>query len=155
MHRTPPQTAARGRALPADMRARRLLLLCAVALPPGACTDRDLVEESGESGELEPGEQPQAPGAMYAPCKASTDCPGGLCVFPTGEAGYCSASCGAAADAARCAPPPGDQPPTCLDIGLPSGEPVCALDCAAAPCPVGMRCEGVRTGGGEERSICF
>lgn len=140
-----------------SMHVRRLtsllVVLCGVA--PGACTDRELAEE-GEvaDGELEPGEQPIAAGAMYSPCELSSECPDGLCVFPAGEAGYCSGPCAAPIDPGRCAPPPGDQPATCFDIGLPDGTWVCALDCEDAPCPRGMRCEQVMASDGA-RAICF
>lgn len=113
------------------------------------CTDRTI---AGEDGDQEPGEQPLTPGAMYSPCTDSSECPTGLCVFPLDESGFCSGPCAAAADPDVCAPPPGDAPTTCLDIGLP--EPACALDCADAPCPTGMRCQQVMAGDGE-RSICF
>ena len=114
-------------------------------------------ESSSDSppGELEPGDQPTAPGSMFSPCMQSSECaPQEFCVFPQDEAGYCTSACVAPTDPSSCDPPPGDQPPTCLDIGLPDGRWVCALDCAAAPCPRGMRCEQVATGDGE-RSLCF
>jgi hypothetical protein len=115
------------------------------------CADRTIAGDD-EAAAMEPGEQPLAAGAMYAPCTDSSDCPDGLCVFPLGESGFCSGPCAAPADPDSCEAPPGDQPATCLDIGLP--EPVCALDCADATCPHGMRCEQVMAGT-DERSICF
>jgi len=106
-------------------------------------------------GELQPGDQPSAPGSMFSPCMQSSECaPLELCVFPQGESGFCTGACTAPDDPSACDPPPGDQPSTCLDIGLADGRWVCALDCADAPCPTGMRCEQVAAGGGE-RSICF
>lgn len=120
-----------------------------------ACADRTIAEDSGDDDPaLMPGEQPLAAGAMYSPCTDSSECPESLCVFPRGEAGFCSAPCTAPSDADNCDPPPGDQSATCLDIGLPSGAWVCALDCADAPCPHGMRCEQVMASDGG-RSICF
>ncbi len=132
------------------------VLAALLSLSPGACTDRELAgvgDEAADDGEV-PGEQPLAAGAMYSPCAASSECPDGLCVYPAGEAGFCSAPCAAPSDPGDCDPPPGDQPPTCLDIGLPDRSWVCALDCAAATCPRGMRCEQVMASDGA-RSICF
>lgn len=139
------------------MRIMTSLLAASVCLLPVACADRTLDETGDEAGPdgPEPGDQPQAAGAMYSPCQVSPDCPDGLCVFPSGEAGFCSAPCAAPDDPGNCAPPPGDQTPSCLDIRLPTGSPVCALDCADAPCPRGMRCEQVLDGDDSERAICF
>jgi hypothetical protein len=129
-----------------------------------ACSSRAVGDEDAggseptdddSPGELEPGEQPSAPGSMFSPCTQSSECtPQEFCVFPQGEAGYCTSACAATDDPSNCEPPPGDQPPTCFDIGLDDGRWVCALDCADAPCPTGMRCEQVATGGGE-RALCF
>jgi hypothetical protein len=128
-----------------------------------ACSSRHVEDDGAGSaetsddppGELEPGEQPTAPGSMFSPCMQSSACaPQEFCVFPQGEAGYCTSACTTPEDPSNCDPPPGDQPPTCFDIGLPDERWVCALDCADAPCPNGMRCEQVATGGGE-RSLCF
>lgn len=133
------------------------LLAATLGLAAVACTDRTLAEagEDEEGAESPgPGDQPQA-GAMYSPCTTSPACPGGLCVFPTDEAGFCSAPCAGAGEPSNCAPPPGEQTPSCLDIGLPTGAPVCALDCDDAPCPRGMRCEQVLDSAGVDRSICF
>jgi hypothetical protein len=129
----------------------RLTLLSSVLLAL-ACTDRDIVEQDEQD---DPGEQPQDPGAMYAPCSAAEDCPTRLCVFPRDEVGFCSTVCGAADDISGCGLPPGDQSTVCLDIGLPSGSPACALECDAGPCPIGMRCEQIATPDGDERAICF
>ena len=144
------QTGERGGPLGRDMR-RRLVMSLLAALSSGACADRTIAE-AGEDPEVDPGEQPSAAGALYSPCTNSSECPELLCVFPSGEAGFCSAPCETADDPGRCEPTPGDQPATCLDIGLPVTA--CALDCEDAPCPVGMRCERVMSGG-DERSICF
>lgn len=124
-----------------------------VLLMLSACTDRDVIDGQ-DPDEQEPGVQPIEPGAMYSPCSAASECPSGLCVFPKDEAGYCSAPCAAPTDPSTCAAAPGDQPTSCLDINLPGGQWVCALDCDDAPCPTGMRCEGVAASDGE-RSICF
>jgi hypothetical protein len=127
-----------------------------------ACSSRS-VDDDGAAGsaessseELEPGDRPTAPGTMFSPCMQSSECaPQEFCVFPQGESGYCTSACTAPTDpASNCDPPPGDQPPTCFDIGLADGRWVCALDCSSAPCPRGMRCEQVATGEGE-RSLCF
>lgn len=128
-----------------------LSLLTAI-LCLAACTDRT-VAEGGDEGEG-PGEQPIAAGAMYSPCSVSEECPDGLCVFPRGEGGFCSAPCAAPDDPGGCDPAPGDQPTTCLDIGLPDDRRVCALECSDTACPSGMRCEQVLAGDGG-RSICF
>ncbi len=124
----------------------------------GSCSSRPVEDGSASSDPTDgpvPGEQPTAPGAMFSPCMASSECaPQELCVFPQGEAGYCTSACAAPDDPSSCDPPPGDQTPTCFDIGLADGRWVCALDCVDAPCPHGMRCEQVAAGGGE-RSLCF
>jgi hypothetical protein len=129
----------------------RLTLLSAVLLAL-ACTDRDIVEQGEQD---DPGEQPQEPGAMYAACSSAEDCPTRLCVFPKDEVGYCSTVCEAPNDPGGCGLAPGDQSTICLDIGLPSGNHACALDCEASPCPNGMRCEQIATPDADERSICF
>jgi hypothetical protein len=145
------------------MRPRPLLLLLALGLA-AACSSRSVPDDEmgGEDptagpppGELEPGDQPSAPGSMFSPCMQSSECdPQEFCVFPQGEAGYCTSACTAPTDPSNCDAPPGDQPSTCFDIGLADGRWVCALDCADAPCPRGMRCEQVATNDGE-RSLCF
>ncbi len=105
--------------------------------------------------EQEAGVQPPGPGTMFSPCMRSAEClPQEFCVFPQGEMGFCTSACVAPQDPANCDAPPGDQPLACFDIGLEDGRRVCALDCRDAPCPRGMRCEGVTTGDGD-RSICF
>jgi hypothetical protein len=124
---------------------------CSCAL---ACGGRELVEggESDESG-ADPGQRPSSPGEMYAACERADECaPLSLCVSPQDEPGFCTSPCAAPDDPSACAQ--GFAAPTfCLDIGLPDG-PACALDCAQAPCPAGMRCEGVSTPSGE-RTVCF
>lgn len=121
----------------------------------GAAGSDESSSSDAPPGELEPGDQPTTPGVMFSPCMQSSECaPQEFCVFPQGEAGYCTSACNAPTDPSNCEPPPGDQPPTCFDIGLDDGRQVCALDCADAPCPRGMRCEHVATGDGE-RSLCF
>lgn len=130
-----------------------------------ACTNRstlpeDEMSESDDASEGtvpsgDPGDQPTAPGEMFSPCEQSSECaPQEFCVFPQNESGYCTSACTTPNDPSNCDPPPGDQPSTCFDIGLDDGRWVCALDCASASCPRGMRCEPVATVGGE-RSICF
>lgn len=140
--------------------ARLPVLLVAVLLAC-ACSSRQVDDDDDGAGsadttdELEPGDQPTAPGSMFSPCSMSSECaPQEFCVFPQGEAGYCTSACATPTDPSSCDPPPGDQPPACFDIGLDDGRWVCALDCADAPCPRGMRCEQVATGDGN-RSICF
>lgn len=73
---------------------------------------------------------------------------------PGDIARICSAACIAPTKPDYCDPAPGDQPTTCLDIGLPDDRWVCALECSDAACPNGMRCEQVLAGDGG-RSICF
>lgn len=133
--------------------------LLAVAL--AACSSRAVPDDAGDDdptldpADPDPGDQPAEAGAMFAACTESSQCaPLEFCVFPQDEAGFCTSACAAPTDPTGCDPPPGDQPSTCLDIGLADGRWVCALDCADAPCPRGMRCEQVAAGGGE-RSICF
>ncbi len=143
----------------------RALVLSTVLVSAGAgllamaCSSRSVADgEAGDSDPsegLEPGEQPSEPGAMFSPCAQSSECaPQEFCVFPQGEAGYCTSACTAPSDPSNCDPPPGDQPAACFDIGLADGRWVCALDCVEAPCPNGMRCEQVVTRDGE-RSLCF
>lgn len=144
---------------------RMLRSVLALGLAPlllVACSDRavpsdDMGDESGDtmSGDPQAGVQPTEPGVMYSPCQRSAECaPLEFCVFPSGESGYCTAACSAPTDPGNCEPPPGDQPQACFDIGLEDGRWVCALDCASAPCPQGMRCEQIETAAGA-RSICF
>jgi hypothetical protein len=119
-----------------------------------ACGGRELVgsDTEGETGG-DPGTRPSGPGEMYAACEVADECdPLALCVSPMDEPGYCTAPCSAAGDPGQCAQGYA-APAFCLDIGLPEG-PVCALDCAQAPCPSGMRCEAVATPSGEQ-TVCF
>jgi hypothetical protein len=132
-----------------------VLLACACSSRSVDDTGDDSAGSADTNDELEPGEQPTAPGSMFSPCMQSSECaPQEFCVFPQGEAGYCTSACATPTDPSNCDSPPGDQSPTCFDIGLDDGRWVCALDCADAPCPNGMRCEQVATGDGN-RSICF
>ena len=124
-----------------------------------ACSSRAVSDDEGmgggESSDPVAGEQPPGPGTMFSPCQRSAECPPlEFCVFPQGEDGFCTGACVAPDDPSNCDPPPGDQLPACFDIGLDDGRFVCALDCADAPCPLGMRCEQVASGS-SERSICF
>jgi hypothetical protein len=109
----------------------------------------------GSSGGL--GERPDEMGAMYSACSQVEECaPLGYCVYPTREGGYCSARCAGPGDASTCDAAPGEGAQvSCLDIGLPEGDEVCALDCSAGGCPQGMRCEAIATPAGQERQICF
>jgi hypothetical protein len=116
------------------------------------------VESDGGGGsEGDPGERPSSPGAMYSACATVDECaPLPLCVFPTREGGYCSASCVGPDDASGCAPAPGaGAEVSCLDIGLPDGATACALDCSQGVCPTGMTCEAIETPAGDPRRICF
>jgi len=101
------------------------------------------------------GSRPSEPGAMYSACRESRGCfPMELCVFPEDESGFCTSRCGEAM-AESCEVVRGaDVTIMCLDIDLPDGAPVCALSCADAECPEGMRCEAIGTSDGE-RHICF
>lgn len=118
--------------------------------------DADDDESAGDTNEIdEAGVQPSERGTMYSACERSAECaPLEFCVFPQGESGYCTAACSSPTNPSNCALAPGSQELSCFDIGLADGRQVCALDCASAPCPRGMRCEGVNSGG-VARSICF
>lgn len=136
-----------------------MLVLGLVARGGLACTDRstmdDDVGEQNPSGGDDAGDQPLTPGSMYSPCEASPECaPQEFCVFPQDESGYCTSACNAPSDPSNCDLPPGSQDLTCFDIGLDDGRWACALECASAPCPRGMRCEAVATADGD-RLICF
>ncbi len=127
-----------------------------LALP--ACSSRSVDDTGDDQAETiadDPGDQPTAPGTMYSPCGSSDECPPQeFCVFPQGESGYCTSACAAPTDPSNCDLAPGDQPRICFDIGLDDGRLVCAIDCADASCPRGMRCEQVASGD-REPSICF
>lgn len=107
-------------------------------------------------GDATPGVRPDQLGAMYSACSTVDVCaPLEFCVFPTREGGYCSAACVEPDDPTACAAAPGDGAEvSCLDIGIPDGRWVCALDCSGGPCPQGMRCEAINTPAGA-RDICF
>jgi hypothetical protein len=139
---------------------RTCLLLCgALAL---ACVDRPLDGEGDPPADEDPddedvGERPGESDGMYAACGASAECaPLDFCVFPSSEQGYCTDVCASAEDPSLCDPSPGGAATEfCLDIGIPSGARVCALDCGGGKsCPGGMRCEGIETDDGERR-VCF
>lgn len=101
------------------------------------------------------GTRPNTPGTMYSACEESAQCPPQeFCVFPEGEAGFCTSACATPTDPSNCDPAPGNQEHTCFDIGLPDGRQVCALSCDDTDCPVGMRCEQVDAGGSGQ-FICF
>jgi hypothetical protein len=138
---------------------RTCVLLCGVLAL--ACANRPLVPEDGETGQDEsddpPGERPGESDGMYAACGASAECePLDFCVFPADEQGYCTDLCLAPDDPSNCDPSPGGgAAESCLDIGIPGGARVCALDCSGGKsCPGGMRCEGIETDDGERR-VCF
>lgn len=122
---------------------------------PAVADDGGEAGSGGESGG-DLGERPRDPGAMYSACAEISMCtPLEFCVFPDREGGYCSSACAGGNDASACAPAPGDgAEPSCLDIGVPDGRLVCALDCAQGDCPADMRCEGIETPTGARR-VCF
>lgn len=131
------------------------LVVATLCLALAGCSERTIAEAGDpEDEDPEVGQQPVGPGVMYSPCVAASECPDDLCVFPKDEAGYCAGPCAAPTDASTCDPAPGAQPVRCLDIGLPSGAWVCALDCADNPCPDGMRCEQISASDGA-RAVCF
>lgn len=123
------------------------------------CSDRPLVDTPDEHGTSESGggegSRPTTQGAMFSACQASAECvPLDYCVFPGGEPGFCTEICPGDGPEG-CEPGPGGSAsPTCLDVGLPDGAQVCALDCSEGSCPGGMRCEEIATGNGA-RTICF
>lgn len=136
-----------------SVRALIALPLCLVLL---ACESAAAVNSSGET-EDEVGARPYEPGAVYSPCGEPDACaPLPYCVFPSGEQGFCTAECVAVDDPSGCPDDPaGLGRAFCLDIGLPSGQRVCAIDCDdGLPCPDGMRCEAVQTDAGPARA-CF
>jgi hypothetical protein len=123
--------------------------------------DPDANDEDDEDMPLpddyDPGVRPGGRGAMYSVCADSSVCtPLEFCVFPAGEAGFCSDACDHLEDASNCdAAPDGEARAFCLDIGLPDERRVCAIDCEnGRPCPDGMRCEQVESGG-RGRGVCF
>ncbi|MEM7154470.1 MAG: hypothetical protein AAF799_16605 [Myxococcota bacterium] len=117
--------------------------------------DSDDEDESDSTDIDEAGVQPSEQGTMYSACGTSAECaPLEFCVFPQGETGFCTAACASPTNSSNCAGAPGNQELSCFDIGLADDRQVCALDCAATPCPRGMRCEAVNSGG-TARSICF
>lgn len=141
------------------MRGGVLLVCGALSL---ACVGRTVPDDSDapmdeDAPEDEDDVEPRPSDGMYAACSASAQCePLDFCVFPSDEDGYCTDICSTPDDPSRCdASPGGDASTSCLDIGLASGNRVCALDCSGgASCPGGMRCEAIDTNDGERR-ICF
>ena len=128
------------------------LPLCVVLMGCGSSVP---VTASGDTDDV--GVQPVEPGAVYSPCGEPDACsPLPYCVFPSGEQGFCTAECVGVDDPSGCPDDPGNLGRAfCLDIGLPSGQRVCAIDCGdGLPCPDGMRCEEVQTDAGPERA-CF
>lgn len=127
-----------------------------------ACGGRNLGDpmddaQDPDSAEAsDPGVRPGSRGSMYSACSDTSVCtPHEFCVFPQGEAGYCSAACGPGDDITTCDLAPGeDRDPSCMDIGLPDGRTVCALGCASLTCPGGMRCEEVQSASGAQFA-CF
>lgn len=136
------------------MKCRRIVFfVCFVSMACGPAVEVSDDGTGDSTGEL--GEQPQD-GGVYSPCASVSQCtPLEFCVFPSGEQGFCSQACVAPDDPSQCAPAPGDGAEvSCMDIGIPDGRFVCALDCGDGPCPSPMTCEGVETPQGARR-ICF
>jgi hypothetical protein len=110
--------------------------------------------DTTEDASDDEGQRPSEAGSMYAECEHANQC-GELdyCVFPPGEAGYCSDRCDV--PEIDCDPSPGGTAAVvCIDVGHPSAR-LCALDCRGdVVCPVGMRCDRVETNEGE-KEICF
>lgn len=136
-------------------------LAVVIAVAVTGCTDRDLAGTSESAAATDdvddPGDQPEGEGVMFASCIELSECaPLEFCVFPSGEAGFCSDACAGTDDNSPCdVLPDGESEATCLDIGVPDGRRVCAIDCEdGRACPRGMRCEAVDLGS-EERRICF
>ena len=97
-------------------------------------------------------ERPDDPGAMYSSCEEPEDCyPLEYCLHPEGESGFCTDVCSDENSSDECEPL-ADANVICawVDGVLPS----CAISCAKASCPVGMRCEAVATLSGD-RKLCF
>lgn len=115
-----------------------------------ACSDRTLATDAAD----DTGEPSRPPaGAMFSECLAHEDCaPLPYCVFPEGEAGFCTRPCSNGMPDGCDPPGAGTAALTCIEVG--SGQPVCALDCDSATCPFDMTCEAVDTLAGERR-ICF
>lgn len=137
----------------------------ALALALAACGGRqigetDAMEQEDEDDDAtpgdDPGSRPMSPGSMYSACTDTSVCmPLEFCVFPQGEAGFCTGACGPGDDASVCDAAPGeDRLPVCMDIGLTDGRTVCALGCDGLSCPRGMRCEEVESASGAQLA-CF
>lgn len=131
---------------------RAFLGLAAIGCGPAVTAGADETTD----GDGDPGVRPDQPGAMYSACSTVDVCtPLEFCVFPTREGGYCSAACAEPDDPSACAAAPGNGAEvSCLDIGVPDGRWMCALDCSSGPCPQGMRCEAINSPEGA-RDICF
>ena len=124
-----------------------LVLPLLLLLVAPACTDRSLGEDAETGGEVE---RPPA-GELYGECRDADDCSmTGRCLRPRGEAGFCTFDC---VDAGDCTDLGGSATPVCLPVDTTDAS-VCALDCADARCPQGMRCERVDTINGA-KSLCF
>lgn len=142
-------------------RTQPLVAALVLALGSG-CGGRQLGEDADDTQpmddamQIDPGQRPQAPGSMYSACTDTSVCPPlEFCVFPQGEAGFCTGACGPADDASVCDAAPGDDRiPFCMDIGLTDGRTVCALGCDGLTCPGGMRCEEVEAASGAQLA-CF
>lgn len=130
----------------------------AALLATQACNGRELsaLSEEEDIAESDPGDRPMSPGSMYSACTDTSTCaPLEFCVFPQGEAGFCTAACGAGDDPAPCSDAPNDdRTPVCMGIGLPDSRTVCALGCEGLSCPDGMRCEEVDAPTGAQLA-CF
>ena len=137
----------------------------ALSLALAACGGRQIGETDAMAQQDEdddatpgddPGSRPMSPGSMYSACTDTSVCmPLEFCVFPQGEAGFCTGACGAGDDASMCDAAPGeDRLPVCMDIGLTDGRTVCALGCDGLSCPRGMRCEEVESASGAQLA-CF
>lgn len=132
----------------------RCVLGLAVALSHvGGCGERALTDGEDATDDvmddIDVGERPTNPGSVYSACTDTSACsPLEFCVFPAGEAGFCTSACGQDEDTSSCAEPPGDtRSPICMDIGLPDARTVCAVSCDGVSCPDGMRCEEVEAAG--------
>ncbi|MBL4686169.1 MAG: hypothetical protein JKY37_16365 [Nannocystaceae bacterium] len=123
-----------------------------------ACNSRELgaLSEEQDTTDSDPGDRPMSPGSMYSACTDTSTCaPLEFCVFPQGEAGFCTAACGPREDPAPCNDAPSDdRSPICMSIGLPDSRTVCALGCDGLSCPNGMRCEEVDAPTGAQLA-CF
>ncbi len=128
------------------MLARILLVLPFLLM---GCSDRTLGSNAtGTTGD--PIERPES--GMWSACADQSDCGDlPLCVFPSGELGFCTQSCELDLDCPASYAPP--DHPVCVPLG--DERPSCALDCGGGVgCPTGMRCLDVDTPEGA-RKLCF